>query len=45
MFGEGKAFGTAAVVLLGTAALTAKYHPPSRPVTVPGSVEAKFPSS
>jgi DHA1 family tetracycline resistance protein-like MFS transporter len=40
MFGEGKAFGTAAVVLLGAAALTAKYHPPSRPVTVPGSVEA-----
>ena len=39
-FGEGKAFGTAAVVLFGAAMLTAKYHPPTRPVTVPGSVEA-----
>jgi hypothetical protein len=29
--GEGAAYGTAAAVLLGTAALTLGYEPPSRP--------------
>jgi DHA1 family tetracycline resistance protein-like MFS transporter len=29
-FGEGKSFGSAAVVLLGAAALTVRYHPPGR---------------
>jgi MFS transporter, DHA1 family, tetracycline resistance protein len=37
MFGEGKAFGSAAIVLVGAAALTMKYHPPKRTVTVQGS--------
>jgi len=38
VFGEGKAFGTAAVVLLGAAALTARYHPPPREPVPPATV-------
>jgi DHA1 family tetracycline resistance protein-like MFS transporter len=35
VFGEGKAYGSAAVVLLGAAALTLRYRPPARPVAEP----------
>jgi MFS family permease len=38
VFGEGKAFGTAAVVLLGAAALTMRYHPPPRESIPPQTV-------
>ena len=30
MFGEGKAYGSAAIALLGAALLTMKYHPPAK---------------
>jgi DHA1 family tetracycline resistance protein-like MFS transporter len=35
VFGEGKSFGSAAVLLVGAAALTGRYRPPARPPTTP----------
>jgi DHA1 family tetracycline resistance protein-like MFS transporter len=35
VYGEGAAYGSAAVVLLGAAALTTRYNPPPRPPTHP----------
>lgn len=35
VFGEGKAYGSAAIVLIGAAALVRRYQPPPRPPIVP----------
>jgi DHA1 family tetracycline resistance protein-like MFS transporter len=46
VFGEGKSFGAAAVLLLGAAVLTARYTPPRRPPTIPERIaEAPPPAS
>jgi hypothetical protein len=38
VFGEGKSFGSAAVVLLGAAALTLRYQPPRREPVEPQQI-------